>query len=80
MPKAKIAVTLEADLVSRLDTLVRQERFRNRSQALEAALEEQLRRLQRTRLAEECSRLDPDEEQALAEEELMGTSGRWPAY
>jgi Arc/MetJ-type ribon-helix-helix transcriptional regulator len=79
VPKAKIAVTLEADLVSRLDTLVRQERFRNRSQALEAALEEQLQRLHRSRLAEECARLDPDEEQALAEDELTGNQGRWPA-
>jgi metal-responsive CopG/Arc/MetJ family transcriptional regulator len=80
MPKAKIAVTLEATLVSRLDTLVRQERFRNRSQALEAALEEKLLRLRRTRLAEECAKLDRSEEQALAEEEgLPNELGRWPA-
>ena len=79
MPKAKIAVTLEAALVSRLDTLVRQERFRNRSQALEAALEEKLLRLQRTRLAEECAKLDRSEEQALAEDGVPDELGRWPA-
>ena len=54
--------------MSRLDTLVRQERFRNRSQALEAALEEQLQRSMRTRPAEEGARMEVDEGQALAEE------------
>lgn len=80
MPKAKIAITLDAKLVSRLDTLVRQARVRNRSRAIEAALEEQLARLQRTRLAEECAKLDRDEERALAEEGLAHELGRWPAY
>lgn len=80
MPKAKIAVTLDGKLVSRLDTLVRQARFRNRSQAIEAALQEQLARLQRTRLAEECAKLDRDEERAVAEEGLAHEWRRWPEY
>ena len=42
--------------------------FRNRSQAIETALAEKLSRLARTRLAEECAKLDPTEERLLANE------------
>lgn len=80
MPKAKVAVTLEAQLLARLDALVREERFRNRSQAIEAALEEKLQRLQRTRLAEECAKLDRAEERAVAEEGLDAELASWPEY
>lgn len=70
MPKTKIAVTLEANLLDEVDALVREQRFPNRSQAIEAAVAEHLVRLRRTRLAEACARLDPAEERALAEEGL----------
>lgn len=80
MPKTKVAVTLETQLLDRLDELVAQQRFRNRSQAIEAALREKLQRLARTRLARECARLDPKEERALAEEGLAGSVETWPEY
>ena len=80
MPKTKVAVTLETELLDRVDELVAQERFRNRSQAIEAALAEKLQRLARTRLARECSKLDPKEEKALAEEGLAGSLETWPEY
>ena len=80
MPKTKVAVTLETQLLDRLDELVAQQRFRNRSQAIEAALSEKLQRLARTRLARECARLDPKEERALAEEGLAGSAETWPEY
>ena len=80
MPKTKVAVTLETDLVDRVDELVAQERFRNRSQAIEAALAEKLQRIARTRLARECGKLDPKEEKALAEESLAGVLEAWPEY
>jgi metal-responsive CopG/Arc/MetJ family transcriptional regulator len=80
MPKAKVAVTLEAELLARLDALVRDARFKNRSQAIEAALEEKLERLQRTRLAEECAKLERSEERALAEEGLGPELAAWPEY
>ena len=44
--------------------------FTDRSQAVEAALTEKLGRLARTRLATECSKLDPALEQRLADEGL----------
>jgi metal-responsive CopG/Arc/MetJ family transcriptional regulator len=80
MPKTKVAVTLETQLLDRLDELVAQQRFRNRSQAIEAALSEKLQRLARTRLARECARLDPKEERTLAEEGLAGSAETWPEY
>ena len=80
MPKTKVAVTLETDLLDRVDELVAQKRFRNRSQAIEAALSEKLQRLARTRLARECGKLDPKEEKALAEEGLAGSLETWPEY
>lgn len=80
MPKTKVAVTLESDLLDRVDELVAQQRFRNRSQAIEAALREKVDRLARTRLARECALLDPKEEKALAEEGLAESLETWPEY
>ena len=80
MPKSKVAVTLEADLLLQVDALVRQHRFESRSQAIESAVRAELGRLRRTRLAEACSRLDPQEEQALAEEGLAQDFAEWSEY
>ena len=78
MPKAKVAVTLDAELLHQVDSLVSERRFRNRSQAVESALVEKLDRLMRNRLAAECDKLDPALEQRLADEGLAGES--WPEY
>jgi len=80
MPKAKVALTLDTALLERVDQLVARHRFKNRSQAIETALAEKLARLARTRLAEECAKLDPAEEQRLADEGLAATSESWPEY
>ena len=80
MPKTKVAVTLETGILARVDELVSQDRFRNRSQAVEAALAEKLQRIARTRLARECAKLDPREEKSLAEEGLAGSLETWPEY
>lgn len=80
MPKTKVALTIDTDLLERVDHLVARNRFRNRSQAIETALAEKLARLARTRLAEECAKLDPTEEQQLADEGLAATGESWPEY
>jgi metal-responsive CopG/Arc/MetJ family transcriptional regulator len=80
VPKTKIAVTLDADLVENLDHLVAARQFANRSQAIESAVAEKLGRLARTRLARECAKLNPQEEKALAEEGLAGGAETWPEY
>ena len=70
MAKTKITVRLDSDLLQRLDALVAECRFPNRSQAIETAVAEQLERTQHDRLAHECAKLDPDEDKALAEEDM----------
>jgi metal-responsive CopG/Arc/MetJ family transcriptional regulator len=80
MPKTKVAVTMDEDLVSELDQLVAKRLFANRSQAVELAVAEKIARLAKTRLARECAKLDPDEERALAEEGLAGSRDTWPEY
>jgi Arc/MetJ-type ribon-helix-helix transcriptional regulator len=80
LPKAKLAVTLDAGLVEELDHLVAERHFPNRSQAIEAAVAEKLERLAKTRLARECAKLNPEEERALAEEGLAGSRDTWPEY
>lgn len=80
MRSAKIAVTIDNDLLTRLDCLVKERRFPNRSRAVQEALREKLERLDRSRLALECAKLDPRFEQHLAEEGLAEDLEQWPAY
>jgi metal-responsive CopG/Arc/MetJ family transcriptional regulator len=80
MAKAKVAVTLDSSVLERLDRLVENASFANRSQAIEIAVEEKLARLERRRLAEECAKLNPDEERALADLGLDADVKAWPEY
>ena len=80
MPKTKVAVTVDSEILNELDELIAQNRFPNRSQAIEASLREKLERLSRARLARECAKLDTQEEKALAEEGLLSEVDAWPAY
>jgi metal-responsive CopG/Arc/MetJ family transcriptional regulator len=80
MPKKKVAITLDRELVEELDELVAAGGFPSRSQAIELALSEKLERLAGTRLAREAAKLYPEEEKALAEEGIGGELEAWPEY
>jgi Arc/MetJ-type ribon-helix-helix transcriptional regulator len=80
MPRSKIAISLDAEALARVDRLVDRGLFANRSRAIEAAVRDTLARLDRTRLARECANLDPRAEAALADEGLAGDVTEWPAY
>ena len=80
MGKAKIAITIDEKIVLRIDKLVKQEAFANRSQAIEEALRDKLNRIDRSRLARESAKLDPKYEQSLAEEGIAVEAAEWPAY
>ena len=80
MAKTKIAITLDDGIVGRIDTLVRQREYPSRSQAIEEAIREKLDRLDRSRLAREVSKLDPEFERSLAEEGLSQDQVEWPEY
>jgi Arc/MetJ-type ribon-helix-helix transcriptional regulator len=80
MPKTKVALTLDSSLLDQVDDLVQRKRFRNRSQAVEAALADKLHRLARTRLARESAKLNPREEKRLADDAVLDALESWPEY
>ena len=80
MARSKVAISLDESTLDRLDRLVEEEIFPNRSQAIQVAVEEKLERMERSRLARECAKLDPAFEKALAEEGLSEESSEWPEY
>jgi metal-responsive CopG/Arc/MetJ family transcriptional regulator len=80
MATTKVAVTIDTNLLAQLDQLVAQHVFPNRSKAIQAALEDKLTRMRRSRLARESAKLDPSYEQALAEEGMEQELATWPEY
>ena len=80
MGRSKVAITIDEDLLQKLDRLVKKAVFRNRSQAIQIAVKEKLERFDQSRLARECSKLDPSFEKALAEEGLSEELRGWPEY
>ena len=80
MPRSKVAISLDKDTLSRLDRLVQKHVFPNRSQAIQEAVAEKIERLEKSRLARECAKLDPKFEKALAEEGLGQELDAWPEY
>ena len=80
MGRTKIAITLDTEVLGRIDRLVTEQIFPNRSRAIQEAVEEKLARLGRTRLYRECAKLDQVFEKALAEEGLSAELGQWPHY
>ncbi|MFQ5799595.1 MAG: CopG family ribbon-helix-helix protein [Bacteroidota bacterium] len=75
-----MAITLDGELLARIDGLVAQGQCPSRSRAIQEALREKLHRLEGTRLAAECAKLDPAFEQRLAEEDLSRDLTQWPEY
>jgi len=80
MRKTKIAITLDEQFIEDIDRLVSEHVFQNRSQAIQEAVEEKLKRLKRTRLAKECSKLDTGSEKTMAEEGMTEDLSQWPEY
>lgn len=80
MATSKIAITIDRNTLSRLDLLVKAHLFPNRSRAIQAAVAEKLERIEKTRLARECAKLDPKFEQDLSEEGFETEIGEWPEY
>ena len=80
MAVSKIAITIDDKLLKQLDSMVKSKVFPNRSKAIQEAVADKLQRLERARLAEECAKLDPENEQVLAEEGLSTEVDEWPEY
>ncbi len=80
MSTAKIAITIEEETLGKLDRLVSSKVFPNRSKAIQEAIMEKLSRVNRSRLARECAKLDPAVEKAIAEEGFSQELEQWPEY
>ena len=80
MGKEKIAITLDEEFIGELDRLVDQHVFQSRSQAIQKAVSEKLLRLNRSRLAKECAKLQPAFEKTMAEEGMTEDMSQWPEY
>jgi Arc/MetJ-type ribon-helix-helix transcriptional regulator len=80
MSQTKVAITIEEGVLARVDALVRRKVYKNRSKAIQDAVQEKLARLERSRLAEECAKLDPAFEKAMADEGLSEELAAWPKY
>jgi len=78
MPAAKVAITIEEQLLKRIDRLVAQRKFPNRSQAIQEAVRDKLDRLDGGRLARECAKLNRSVEQKMADEGLAEDFEEWP--
>jgi Arc/MetJ-type ribon-helix-helix transcriptional regulator len=79
MPAAKVAITIDEQLLREVDRWVAEGEFASRSRAVQVALS-RLReeRNRHTSLLAELSKLDPEEERAMAEEWLE-SEAPWPA-
>ncbi len=80
MASVKVAITIDRETLDRVDGLVSKRVFPNRSRAIQEAVAEKLARIDRSRLASECAKLDPKFEKALAEEGLGQELESWPEY
>lgn len=80
MAASKIAITIDDKILRRLDLLVQSNVFPNRSKAIQEAIEDKLIRLDKSRLAQECAKLDRAFEQTLSEEGLSSELEEWPQY
>ena len=80
MPTAKIAITIDHTLVEQLNTLVEKQIYPSRSRAIQEAIAEKLSKLNKSRLARECTKLDKNFEQSMAEEGLSMEMVSWPEY
>ena len=80
MAASKIAITMDDKTLKRLDLLVKSKFFPNRSNAIQQAVTEKLNRIDKSRLAQECAKLDPEFEQSLAEEGFSSELEEWPEY
>lgn len=79
MSAVKVTISIESELLRSIDVRVK-EVFRSRSQAIQLAVGEKIRRLNLHRFGQECSKLDKTEERAWAEFGLSASLNEWPEY
>jgi len=79
MSSTRIVISLDPRVLRQVDRLGRAGCFPSRSRLLQDALDEKLLRIDRSRLARECAKLEKREERGLANEALCEEQP-WPPY
>ena len=80
MAASKIAITIDNNILKRVDLLVKSKLYPNRSKAIQDAVAEKVNKLEKNRLSLECEKLNPEFEQSVAEEGFSADIEEWPKY
>lgn len=80
MKYAKVAISIDLSILKKIDRLVKAKTFESRSQAFQKAAEHVLEKVEKSRLAKECAKLDKRVERKFAEEGLSRDLEEWPDY
>ena len=80
MAVAKIAISIDASLLEKIDHFVAEKKFKTRSKAIQIAVSNTVDRLEHTRLTQECAKLNSVLEQQLADEGLAKDVDEWPEF
>ncbi len=79
----KVTVSMDSNILKKLDRLVKSKVFPSRSDAIQQAVVEKLVRTDRSRLNKELDKLTKEDiraEKALADESLASEIEQWPPY
>ena len=79
MSTAKIAVSIDRDLLDKFDKLIKTWGFSSRSQAIQKVVEDRIKKTEKKRLALECDKLDSKFEQRMAEDDFSEVE-EWEEY
>lgn len=76
----KVTISIEAGLLRRIDRLVKEKIYPNRSRVFQDAVLEKMNRVDKNRLERELAKLDIDEEQQIADVGLALEATEWEPY
>jgi len=80
MPKDKVAITVEKDILRELDLMVKEKNIPSRSKAIEEAISHLIENWRKNRLYEQLRNLDVEAEKAEAEASVDAVNEAWQKY
>jgi len=80
MSTAKVAISIDDQLLKKVDLLVKEKVYPNRSNIIQEAVKEKIIKMEKSRLAQECAKLDVDFERSMADEGISHEADSWPEY
>ncbi len=80
MPKDKVAITVEKEILRELDLMVKEKNLPSRSKAIEEAISQLIENWRKKRLFEQLRKLDIEAEKAEAEASIDAVNEAWQKY